>query len=144
MAGNSNATRLIRLTTEGGDRATAYGMSGKVVSLHEPYLLCSWLDVRRQNWWALVDAERGEVEVVYAGGVPLEAARRSISRALAGLPGVEAIERRGQPGKWVANRPAGHGERRVEPGGPQPGLTGQDGYVLRRSERGWKRISTSR
>jgi hypothetical protein len=60
-AGNSDGMRLIRLTTEGGDRATAYGMSGKVVSLHEPYLLCSWLDVKRQNRWAMVDARRGEV-----------------------------------------------------------------------------------
>ncbi|MGI6417929.1 MAG: BNR-4 repeat-containing protein [Thermoguttaceae bacterium] len=55
------AMRAIRLSTSGSDRATGYGMSGKVVSLHEPYLLCSWLDVSRQNQWALVDARQAEV-----------------------------------------------------------------------------------
>jgi len=53
--------RAIRLTATGSDRATAYGMSSKCVLLDGQHLLCSWLDVARQNQWALVDANRGEV-----------------------------------------------------------------------------------
>ena len=62
-AGNGGARRAIRLATDGGDRATAYGMSAKIVSCGERHLLCSWLDVatRNQNHWALVDASSGEV-----------------------------------------------------------------------------------
>ena len=53
--------RAILLSKKGSDRATAYGMSGKIVSRQGQYLLCSWLDVARRNQWALVDAKRGEV-----------------------------------------------------------------------------------
>jgi hypothetical protein len=62
-AGNDSASRAICLATDGGDRATAYGMSAKIVSCGERHLLCSWLDVaaRNQNHWALVDAGSGEV-----------------------------------------------------------------------------------
>ena len=60
-ADDSAAMRAILLSNKGGDRATAYGMSGKVVSRQGQYLLCSWLDVARQNQWALVNAKRGEI-----------------------------------------------------------------------------------
>lgn len=59
--GAAGGMRTIRLATSGSDRATAYGMSGKVVSFRGAYLLCSWLDVHRQNRWAVVDTQRGEV-----------------------------------------------------------------------------------
>lgn len=53
--------RAILLSREGSDRATGYGMSGKVVSCGRSRLLCSWLDVARCNRWALIDAEHGEI-----------------------------------------------------------------------------------
>jgi hypothetical protein len=53
--------RAIRLTTAGSDRATAYGMSSKCVLLDGQHLLCSWLDVARQNQWALVDLHGGAI-----------------------------------------------------------------------------------
>lgn len=44
----------------GGDRATAYAMSNKIVSLPDGYL-CTWIDSRRLNRWALVDRADGAV-----------------------------------------------------------------------------------
>jgi len=48
------------LTSHGGDRATAYAMSNKIVRLPHGYL-CTWIDCRRQNQCALVDADTGDV-----------------------------------------------------------------------------------
>lgn len=42
------------LSTKGGDRATAYVMSNKIVPLPEGYLV-TWIDCERQNRWAIVD-----------------------------------------------------------------------------------------
>ncbi len=52
--------RRIRLSNRGGDRATAYVMSNKVVWLPEG-LLCTWLDSDRRNRWALVEHGSGEI-----------------------------------------------------------------------------------
>ena len=48
------------LSRSGGDRATAYAMSNKIVSLPDGYL-CTWIDSRRLNRWALVDRADGAV-----------------------------------------------------------------------------------
>ncbi|MBM4081483.1 MAG: hypothetical protein FJ278_17400 [Planctomycetes bacterium] len=48
-----NRTRLL-LARDGGDRATAYVMSNKIVRLRDRYL-CTWLDSGRRNQWAVVD-----------------------------------------------------------------------------------------
>lgn len=48
------------LSRSGGDRATAYAMSNKIVSLPDGYL-CTWIDSRRLNRWALVDRAHGAV-----------------------------------------------------------------------------------
>ena len=53
------ATEIL-LSETGGDRATAYVMSPKVVRRGPDYL-CTWLDARRRNCWALVDAQTGAV-----------------------------------------------------------------------------------
>lgn len=50
----------VLLSPEGGDRATAYVMSNKLAR-RNGHLVCTWLDVRRQNRWALVDPERGKI-----------------------------------------------------------------------------------
>ena len=46
--------RKLLLSDQGGDRATGYTMNNKIVKLPEGWL-CTWLDVNRQNRWALVD-----------------------------------------------------------------------------------------
>lgn len=51
------ATEVL-LSRTGGDRATAYAMSAKVVRRGPDYL-CTWLDRERRNCWALVDAQTG-------------------------------------------------------------------------------------
>ena len=51
--------RFIRLATNGGDRATGYVMSNKIAR-HGNKLLCTWLNVARQNCWALVDPKADE------------------------------------------------------------------------------------
>jgi len=48
------------LSNEGGDRATAYTMSNKIIRLPEG-LLCTWLDVQRVNKWALVSPNNGGI-----------------------------------------------------------------------------------
>ncbi|MHC4406440.1 MAG: BNR-4 repeat-containing protein, partial [Planctomycetota bacterium] len=48
------AARSVLLSKKGGDRATAYVMSNKIAR-RGGLLLCTWLDVDRQNRWALVD-----------------------------------------------------------------------------------------
>lgn len=48
------------LTDTGGDRATGYAMNNKIVSVPDG-LLCTWLDSGRQNRWAVVDRDRGEI-----------------------------------------------------------------------------------
>ena len=50
----------IRLSASGGDRATGYVMSNKIAR-RGGHLVCTWLDVDRQNQWALVDIERGQI-----------------------------------------------------------------------------------
>ena len=54
------AGRGILLSKTGGDRATAYVMSNKIAR-RQGLLVCTWLDVDRQNRWALVDPSRAEV-----------------------------------------------------------------------------------
>ena len=56
--------RKLLISECGGDRATGYAMSTKVVRLGEK-LLCAWIDASRQNRWAVVDPETG---VRLAGG----------------------------------------------------------------------------
>jgi hypothetical protein len=56
----SGRVRTLRLTTSGGDRATGYVMSNKIAR-RDGHLVCTWLDVERQNRWALVDVARGEI-----------------------------------------------------------------------------------
>ena len=46
----------ILLSTNGGDRATAYTMSNKLIPLREGYLV-TWIDSQRRNHWALVDLD---------------------------------------------------------------------------------------
>ena len=53
-----NATRP--LSTTGGDRATAYTMSNKLISLGHSYL-ATWIDKDCQNQFAMVDTGTGEV-----------------------------------------------------------------------------------
>ena len=63
------ATRSLLLSAQGGDRATGYVMSNKIVR-RGGLLVCTWLDARRQNQWALVDPCRGEVLRRGAVGAP--------------------------------------------------------------------------
>jgi hypothetical protein len=56
----AHAARTVLLSRTGGDRATAYVMSGKIVR-RKGRLISTWLDVDRQNRWALVDPSKGEV-----------------------------------------------------------------------------------
>jgi hypothetical protein len=48
------------LARDGGDRATAYVMSNKIIRLQNRYL-CTWLDSARRNQWALVDAAHARI-----------------------------------------------------------------------------------
>ena len=57
---SGQAARGLRLTTSGGDRATGYVMSNKIAR-RDGHLVCTWLDVERQNQWAVVDLARGEI-----------------------------------------------------------------------------------
>ena len=57
---SGQAARALRLTTSGGDRATGYVMSNKIAR-RDGHLVCTWLDVERQNQWAVVDLARGEI-----------------------------------------------------------------------------------
>ncbi len=50
----------ILISANGGDRATAYTMSNKIVLLPEGYLV-TWIDDQRQNQWAIVDLANGSV-----------------------------------------------------------------------------------
>lgn len=52
--------KRVCLSRQGGDRATGYAMSNKVIRLPEG-LLCTWIDCRRQNRWAMVDGGSGEI-----------------------------------------------------------------------------------
>lgn len=51
--------RQVLLSNNGGDRATAYAMSNKIVSVPQGRL-CTWIDSQRQNQWALV-SDGGEI-----------------------------------------------------------------------------------
>ena len=57
------------LSSDGGDRATGYTMSAKVVGLGGR-LLCTWLDSGRQNRCALIDLASGEVVSAGPLGAP--------------------------------------------------------------------------
>jgi len=50
----------LRLTDSGGDRATGYVMSNKIAR-RNGQLVCTWLDVERQNRWALVDIAHNKI-----------------------------------------------------------------------------------
>ncbi len=52
--------RTVHLSDNGGDRATGYVMSNKIVRLGNS-LLCTWLGNLRQNYWALVDVPSGQI-----------------------------------------------------------------------------------
>lgn len=69
LVGAKNGMRHILLSKNGGDRATAYVMSNKVVPLSEEYL-CTWIDSQRQNQWATVNASRGTVQQRGVLGTP--------------------------------------------------------------------------
>lgn len=56
----ARADGSLRLATSGGDRATGYVMSNKIAR-RDGHLVCTWLDVERQNRWGLVDLARGEI-----------------------------------------------------------------------------------
>ena len=53
-------SQSLRLAAAGGDRATGYVMSNKIVR-RDSHAVCTWLDVERQNRWALIDLARGEI-----------------------------------------------------------------------------------
>jgi len=57
---SEQAPRALRLATSGGDRATGYVMSNKIAR-RDGHLVWTWLDVERQNRWALVDLANGEI-----------------------------------------------------------------------------------
>jgi len=57
------------LSSDGGDRATAYAMSNKIVMLPQGYL-CTWIDRRCQNQSALVDADTGQIRHRWPLGKP--------------------------------------------------------------------------
>ncbi len=58
-----------RLTRHGGDRATAYAMSNKILMLPAG-LLCTWIDAQRQNQWALLDPDSGRQRARGSLGYP--------------------------------------------------------------------------
>jgi hypothetical protein len=68
-SGKEQAPRSILLSQRGGDRATAYVMSNKIAR-RDGLLLCTWLDVDRQNRWALVDPRQARVVREGAVGQP--------------------------------------------------------------------------
>ena len=47
-------TKEVLLSETGGDRATGYAMSNKILRIRDK-LLCTWLDCSRFNHWAIVD-----------------------------------------------------------------------------------------
>jgi hypothetical protein len=49
----------ILLSEDGGDRATAYTMSNKIIRLPEG-LLCTWIDSKKVNQWAIVSSRDGK------------------------------------------------------------------------------------
>ena len=55
-----HAGRTILLSRTGGDRATGYVMSGKIARW-QGLVVCTWLDVDRQNRWALVDPGKAKI-----------------------------------------------------------------------------------
>lgn len=62
----------ILLSGQGSDRATAYTMNSKMVSVPDG-LLCTWLDFERQNRWTLVDPASGAIiEAGLLGGKGLD------------------------------------------------------------------------
>lgn len=63
--------RDILLSKTGGDRATADVMSNKIAR-RQGLLVCTWLDVDRQNRWALVDPSRAEILREGTVGPPLK------------------------------------------------------------------------
>lgn len=56
----THAARSLLLTGTGGDRATAYVMSGKIAR-RKGLIVCTWLDVERQNRWVMVDPDKAEI-----------------------------------------------------------------------------------
>ena len=60
LLGAPAARRSLLVSPEGGDRASGYVMSNKIVRRGER-LICTWLDAQRQNRWAEVDLRRGQV-----------------------------------------------------------------------------------
>ncbi len=58
--GVHESMKHILLSANGGDRATAYAMSNKLVALPEGYLV-TWIDSQRQNQWAIVDPVTGQI-----------------------------------------------------------------------------------
>ncbi|MBM3859855.1 MAG: hypothetical protein FJ395_09425 [Verrucomicrobia bacterium] len=78
-----NAPILVRLSAEGGDRATAYSMSAKVVRRNGHYL-CTFLDSARQNRWLLVDGRSGRV--LHSGTVGPPQVDNHCGAAVCGAP----------------------------------------------------------
>jgi hypothetical protein len=50
----------VLLSEEAGDRATAYTMSNKIIRLPEG-LLCTWIDAKKVNKWAIVSFSDGKI-----------------------------------------------------------------------------------
>ncbi len=71
------------LSKQGGDRATAYVMSNKIVELADGFL-CTWIDSRRINQWGLVDKSSGQVIAGGAIGEPCVDNHSGAALALAG------------------------------------------------------------
>ena len=72
----------VMLSETGGDRATAYTMSNKILRVRDK-LLCSWLGSQRRNHWAIVDPVNGAIEE--RGTFPGRMADNHCGVALAGL-----------------------------------------------------------
>lgn len=56
------------ITDQGGDRATAYTMSNKILML-EDGILCTWIDRNRQNRWSFIDHEGNQAREGKIGGI---------------------------------------------------------------------------
>ncbi|WP_425396035.1 BNR-4 repeat-containing protein [Aeoliella sp.] len=56
----SGEANFITLTDTGGDRATAYAMSNKIVRQDGKYYV-TWIDSQRTNHWAAVDEKTGRI-----------------------------------------------------------------------------------
>ncbi|MFC1712410.1 BNR-4 repeat-containing protein [Candidatus Poribacteria bacterium] len=75
--------RRVCLDRDGGDRATAYTMSNKIVRFGNSYL-CTWMGQNRVNSWAFVDP--GDGSVIHRGTLGEKGVDNHCAAALARTP----------------------------------------------------------